>query len=359
MNILVIGKFYTEGFALHIAETLDDMGHDTVRFEPGAGLTRVPGKFGQRVGQATNLWRNITGSLPAMRARQMRGLWRLIEGRSIDVVLVCHDFLWPREVDELKRKTGATIALWFPDSVANIGRGMFMNSAFDALFFKDPHIVHTLGSVLRTPVYYLPECFNEKKHWVPDNELDDDPRYRADLVIVGNPHAYRVAFFEQLSTYDLKFWGNAPALWLDLQPAAISHQGRPVLNQEKARAFRGAKIALNNLYYGELWGVNVRTFEIAGAGAFQMLDWRPGLEQLFRVGSELVCFTGIDDLRTRIDYWLPRHDERRAIAEAGMRRAHAEHTYRLRLELLLGTLVGSEKGFPLPQIEYRGRRCQG
>lgn len=35
MNILVIGKFYTEGFALHIAETLSTMGHTVRRFEPG------------------------------------------------------------------------------------------------------------------------------------------------------------------------------------------------------------------------------------------------------------------------------------------------------------------------------------
>ena len=35
MNILVIGKFYIEGFALHIAETLVGMRHTVYRWEPG------------------------------------------------------------------------------------------------------------------------------------------------------------------------------------------------------------------------------------------------------------------------------------------------------------------------------------
>lgn len=36
MNILVIGKFYTEGFALHIADTLAIIGHSVRCFEPGS-----------------------------------------------------------------------------------------------------------------------------------------------------------------------------------------------------------------------------------------------------------------------------------------------------------------------------------
>ena len=51
MNILVIGKFYTEGFALHIAETLVGMGHSVRRFEPGFRSGRIGGRFGYRLVQ--------------------------------------------------------------------------------------------------------------------------------------------------------------------------------------------------------------------------------------------------------------------------------------------------------------------
>ncbi len=96
--------------------------------------------------------------------------------------------------------------------------------------------------------------------------------------------------------------------------------------------------------------MNARCFEVAGAGAFQMMDWRPGLAHLFEDGRELITFRGIADLKQKIDHWLPRDAERRAIAAAGMRRAHAEHTYAIRLNLLLDTLAGSQRGFSVPEI---------
>jgi len=141
-------------------------------------------------------------------------------------------------------------------------------------------------------------------------------------------------------------------LWMTPGQVGPMHQGRCVYYEEKAKAFRGARIVVNNLHYGETWGVNVRCFEAAGAGAFQMVDWKPGLSQLFEDGKELISFRSVDELKQRIDFWLPRHAERRVIADAGMRRAHAEHTYRLRLKLLLDTLSGSAKGYAIPQIRY-------
>lgn len=351
MNLLVIGKFYIEGFALHIAETLAAMGHDVRRFEPGFKSGRMGGHFGHRMDQALRVAHSATDSLPAIRARRMRALWHVAESGPLDAVIVCHDFLWPEEVAELKRRTGAVVAMWFPDAFVNFGRGFFMNAPYDGLFFKDPYIVHVLGDVLTTPVHYLPECFNPEKHWLPEDSLGHDPAYRCDITTAGTQHSWRVAFYKHLADYDVRLWGNPAPLWMNAGPVAGMHQGRGVYNHDKARAFRGAKIVVNNLHYGETWGVNVRAFEAAGAGAFQMLDWRPGVRQLFEDGKELISFRNIGDLKQKIDYWLPRDAERREIAKAGMARAHAEHTYRLRLQLMMDTLSGTTNGFPLPLLD--------
>ena len=60
----------------------------------------------------------------------------------------------------------------------------------------------------------------------------------------------------------------------------------------------------------------------------------------------------MDDLKTRLDYWLQRPDERSAIAQAAKSRAYAEHTYALRLSLLLDTLAGRAEGYPVPHIRW-------
>lgn len=350
MNILVIGKFYTEGFALHIAETLVDMGHGVRRFEPGFGAGRIGGQFGHRLNQIHGVLYSATDSVPAMRAHRMRRLWQVAEQGQLDLAIVCHDFLWPSEVAELKRRSGAQVAMWFPDAFVNFGRGFFMNAPYDGLFFKDPFILSALGDVLKSPVHYLPECFNPKRHWVADAELHHDPVYECDITTAGNLHSWRVACYKHLSDYHVKLWGNPAPLWMPTGPLAKMHQGRGVYNQEKARAFRGAKIVVNHLHYGEVWGVNVRCFEAAGAGAFQMVDWRPGLSNLFENGKELVTFRSSADLKQKINYWLPREEERNAIGQAGMLRAHAAHTYRHRLTVLLDTLAGRELGFPVAAI---------
>lgn len=352
MNILVIGKFYTEGFALHIAETLSSMGHGIRRFEPGFRSGRVGGRLGHRLDQVRGVLHSSTDSLPAVRARRMQALWQAVEQGPLDVVIVCHDFLWPAEVAELKRRTRAQVAMWFPDALVNFGKGCFMNAPYDGLFFKDPYSVHVLGDVLRSPVHYLPECFNPERHWLPEESIGHDAAYACDITTAGNQHSWRVALYKNLADYDVKLWGNPAPFWMAAGATAEKHQGRVVYNHDKVRAFRGAKIVINNLHYGEIWGVNVRCFEAAGAGAFQMVDWRPGLGQLFEDGKELISFKSMVDLKQKLAYWLPREAERRVIAEAGMRRAHAEHTYALRLKLLLDTLAGTQHGYPSPQICY-------
>jgi spore maturation protein CgeB len=127
-------------------------------------------------------------------------------------------------------------------------------------------------------------------------------------------------------------------------------QNRFVANKEKVKAFRGAKIVLNNLNPAEIWGTNVRTFEICGAGGFQLVDWRPGLAQLFEIGKELVSYDDLIDLNKKIDYFLQAPDERRVIAEAGLLRAYREHTYGHSLSLLLETVSGKSSGFPEPRV---------
>ncbi len=350
MNVLVIGKFYGDSFALHIAETLERMRHDVRRFEPGVRY-RPKGQLALRLNQARSVIYGATDGIPWIRSRRMRQLWRVTEAGPLDVVIVCHDFLQPGEVAELKRRTGAAVALWFPDSIAGFGRGYFMIAPYDALFLKDPFQVVRLDGVVRSPVWYLPECFNPEKHVLERPLSDEDlARYGCDICTAGNFHAYRAAFFEHLSGYDVKIWGNPPPLWMPQMAVTTRYAGKYVECKEKAKAFCAAKIVVNNLLYSEVWGVNARTFETAGIGAFQMVDWRPGLGQLFKDGEEIISFRKIASLKDKIDFWLPREDERLAVGAAAKRRAHAEHTYRMRLELLLDTLAGRAQGFPLPSI---------
>ncbi|MBX9867854.1 MAG: glycosyltransferase [Burkholderiales bacterium] len=347
-TVLIVGEFSTESFGLHIAETLSEMGHKVLKFIPGYNAPQGGNLLLHRMNQVRRVIHHATNEIPRIRARRMKVLWSLAKEQSIDYVIVCHDFLQPKEVQNLKELTNAKICLWFPDALVNFGKGYFMNAAYDGLFFKDPFIVKALMSVPLSPVYYMPECFNPKRHKLDADSISEE--YKCEITTAGNAHSWRVAFYQHLKNYHVKIWGPTAPLWMPIATTKQMFQNKMVFNGDKAQAFLGAKIVLNNLHYGEIWGLNVRTFEAAGIGAFQMVDWRPGLEQLFKDGEEIISFKNLDELHSKIEYWLSHPSERQKIAHAGKARALHEHTYELRLKLIFATLEQQAHGFPLPII---------
>lgn len=341
MNITVIGKFYTEGFALHIAETLQCLSHNVAKIDPGIKPLSAKTSFGHRINQLTELIYQTSGGIPLLRARRSHRLLLEIYKSEPEVIIVCHDFLTPNEVASIKRHTNAIIVMWFPDSMANFGRAYFMNAKYDALFFKDPYLVRILSQILWSPVFYLPECFNPFRHSLLGANLEAlEAKFpgNIDLAIAGNQHSWRVAFYKHLADFDVKVWGNPPPLWMPENGLASMFQGKSIFNQDKAFVFNKAKIVVNNLLYSEIEGVNARCFEVAGAGGFQIIDFRKSLHGLFQERKEIISFSGISDLREKINYWLPRNDERKEIASASFRRALQEHTYQHRLNEIFSVI---------------------
>lgn len=357
MRILVIGKFYVEGFALHIAETLAAMGHEVSRYEPGVKYNSLGGLVSKRWRQIKSVLYELSQHLHVTQEMRKRRLLRIARENVPKLTVVCHDFLTPREVRKLKEVTGGPVVLWFPDALTSFGRSYFLNSGYDALFFKDPYIVHVLKRTLNLPIYYLPECFNPASLTEVQIRAEDEKCYGCDIVTAGNMYPYRGAFFKQLKGYSVRIWGNPAPLWMDVSGLEGMMQNRFVADADKAKAFRAAKIIVNSLHPAEVWGLNARAFEIAGAGGFQLVDWRPGLEQLFVDGKEIVSFSSMADLKEKVGFYLREDGLRKEIADRGRQRALRDHTYEKRLILLLDTVSGNSKGFPMPELG-EGQICR-
>lgn len=83
-----------------------------------------------------------------------------------------------------------------------------------------------------------------------------------------------------------------------------------------------------------------RLFEVTGRGGFLIFPYIKGVEDHFVIGKELVTyeFNNFDDLKTKIDYYLERDDEREKIRLAGHERTKKDHTYTQRLKQLLNII---------------------
>lgn len=352
MNILIIGKFYEEGFAQHISETLKEMGHAVLNFQVGQNNKKsIPGlKYIQKGYHAAY---SIYQQTPYSTKRTVSSLISAVKNKNIELTIVCHDFLKPASVSALKKETGSKICLWFPDHIAAVKRGYFINANYDYLFFKDPYIVKTYQNELGIEnAFYLPECCNPNYHKRVQLSKADIDKYSCDLSTAGNLHTPRIAVFSHLKGYNVKIWGNPAPWWAYTKNIKSFIQNKFVANEEKSKAFFASKIVLNNLQPAEIFGVNVRVFEIAAAGGFQIVTWRPGLQQLYNIESEIVTFKTINELKEKIDYYLTHEDERRSIANLAHKRTQKEHTYNKRLQLLIDTTFNSKKGYELLDNYY-------
>lgn len=336
MRILLVGKFYTEGFAQHIAETLEEMGHQVFRFEPGIAYPNFRSTFSYQWFKVRSVFFQFYSKSSLYERVQTRKLLAAVKGSKPEIVLSCHDFITSKQAGQLKAAYPLKLVLWYPDHIGLFARAMFLNAPYDVMFFKDPYIVQLLQSEFgKQKVYYLPECCNPKYHKPVELSSEEKMRYECEVTTAGNLHSSRAAVFEHLKEFDCKIWGNPAPNWLHI--SAIQHmiQNRFVANEEKAKAFRGAKIVLNTLQPGEIWGVNVRTFEIAAAGGFQIMPYRKELQNLFAIGDEVVVYRSIKELQELIRFYLANPLQRHAVAERACKRAHQEHTYTHRLQKLI------------------------
>ena len=159
--------------------------------------------------------------------------------------------------------------------------------SYDALFFKEPHLVDRLQAFLGLPAYYLPEACNPRWHR-PLVTAGTEPYF----VVAGTMRPSRVRLIERLLSkgIPLKLYGGEIPRWLGESPIRAVHVGYPIWREEKARIFRSAVGVLNTLYTAEVFGVNARLFEATGSGAAVLTGFRPSLPELFDIGAEVLAY---------------------------------------------------------------------
>jgi spore maturation protein CgeB len=118
-----------------------------------------------------------------------------------------------------------------------------------------------------------------------------------------------------------------------------------VTEEEAVKIFNASRINLNlhsSPYHlginpaGEY--LNPRVFDLAAAGAFQLVDQRVQLPEFFEEEEELATFTNLAEAREKIDFYLAHEEDRLEVAQRGRERCLRDHTYSRRLDQALEML---------------------
>ena len=250
------------------------------------------------------------------------------------------------------RRDGVATAMWFVEDHTLFTYWRSFAPFYD--YFAVIQIVpffERLAEIGCEKVLYLPLAAAPEFHRPLDLTPVERSQFGSDVSFLGAGYPNRRRAFLQLLNYDLRIWGTEwegePAL-----AGRVQRSGARISPEDAVKIFNASAVNLNlhssvraseAVPRGDF--LNPRTFELAACGAFQLVDERELMDELFAPG-ELETFVNIGELKDKIDHFLAHPEERRAVAARSRERVLRDHTYERRMETLLDFVARNRPGWP-------------
>ncbi|WP_035244499.1 CgeB family protein [Desulfonatronovibrio hydrogenovorans] len=262
-----------------------------------------------------------------------------------DLVLALAQAPLSRQALKRLRADKVRTAMWFVEDFRIFGYWRAFAPYYDvfAVIQREPFFSELKAAGVDNHLY-LPMAADPLYHKPLELGLVEQKKWGSDLSFMGAGYPNRRKAFKELTSYDFKIWGTEWDGDSILAPF-VQMGGRRISSEECVKIFNASKINLNlhstmdqNQLVGQGDFVNPRTFELASCAAFQLVDRRGLMDELFR-DDELAFFSDMADLREKIDYYLARPEDRALMAAKARKRVQSEHTYEHRMKTLVDYAV--------------------
>ena len=243
------------------------------------------------------------------------------------------------------RKKKFLTAMWFVENYRHLTYWQQMAQGYEFWFvIQQGQCLEAFKQAGARHVSYLPMAADPVTHCPVTLSEEDRRTYGADVSFVGAGYANRRSLFPALlrQPWSFKLWGNEWEGAEDLR-SVLQLKGARIDTTTCMKIFNATTINLNlHSTSGEGLDpqadfVNPRTFELAACGAFQLLDQRSLLQELF-TEREIVSFRAFDDVPDLVREWLADPAARQAMARAARARVLNAHTYEHRMRDLLAQI---------------------
>ncbi|MBL8039174.1 MAG: glycosyltransferase [Nitrospira sp.] len=247
-------------------------------------------------------------------------------------------------LEHLRRKKFLT-AMWFVENYRHLTYWQQLAAGYEYWFvIQQAECVESLKRAGAPHVAYLPMAADPSIHRPLTLTAAETEEYGSDVSFVGAGYANRRSLLSQWlsNEWTFKLWGNEWDGAINLQHV-LQRNGARIDTETCVKVFNATTVNLN-LHSSSGPGldaqadfVNPRTFELAACGAFQLVDERTLLPDLF-TAEEVVRFQRAEHVPSLIRTWLKDSAGRRHYADAARRRVLGEHTYEHRMRDLLATI---------------------
>lgn len=264
-----------------------------------------------------------------------------VETFAPDLVLAMAQAPLSRQALKRLKRDGVPTAMWFVEDYELFTYWQAFAPLYDIFaVIQKGDFAAQLAAIGQPNSLYLPLAADPSVHCPLELGAVERHTYGSELSFVGAGYPNRRLAFRQLTSFELRIWGND---WDGEQilRSFLQRDGARIGTEEVVKIFNATTINLNlhsSVRPGVLVGdgdfVNPRTFELAACGAFQLVDRRALLSELFSE-NELITFASMEELLDAIHYYRAKPDEREQVTRRAKERVLADHTYGHRMARLL------------------------
>ena len=331
MKVLLVGvgEFYHTGAFFERA--LKELGHECLFLDE---QKYVGNRFGESI--AYRLWdkkplkyREFNCELVSLAAKFKPELMLATKG----------SFISPEALIEMKRCSGALLVNYATDDPFN--RRTSGRHIVDAIPHYDVYICTKraiMDDVRRAgcpTVVFVPFGYEPSMYYPEPLTEEERARFRSDVAFIGGADADRYPFFEALldaiPDLDLDLYGG----YWDRHPRLKKCHRGFATGRNYRLVIAGTKIAPCLVRRANRDGHVMRTFEVPACGGFMLHERTPELLEFYDEGKEVACFASVEELVTKVQYYLTHVEEREAIAGAGHARCVPAYSYVERMSTIL------------------------
>jgi spore maturation protein CgeB len=247
-------------------------------------------------------------------------------------------------LEQLRRKKVLT-AMWFMENFRHLTYWQQMIEGYDYWFvMQQADCLKAFKKAGASQVSYLPLAADPAIHQAVALTTQEQQELGSDVSFLGAGYRNRREILPILlgQEWTFKLWGNEweQAGALD---KVLQRNGARIDTSTSVKIFNGTSVNVNlHSYTGNGFdpdgdSVNPRTFELASCGAFQVIDQRTLLPELFDESMMAIIKTP-DELASAVRTYLHEPEQRRAMAEASKKHVMTSHTYAQRMQILLSTV---------------------
>ena len=343
MRVLVVAPDY-HGYDMATAQALRSLGCSValLSYFPHATLRQ---KATSRIVDEVLPRAHVTAPAEARRRRFRDVVLATARHGAADAVLVIKgEILDPDTVEELGRR--ARLVHWAfddPYRYARVRESLPLYSSIAAFSRADTKRLLADGY----PAFHLPDGYDSTSFGV--TMAVGPPSWHKQVSFLGARYPRREELLAPVSdAFELGIWGGD---WKRDPWRSRYYQPRSPLDRacmgkagprEADLVYRSCLVNLN--IHGPWDGLNMRVFEIPGAGGFQLCDERDELAEYLEPGRDVATYAHPEELLDMLARYVACPDERARIAQAGQARVRSEHTLLHRARRLMVALEGNQDG---------------